>query len=87
MGYFISNQHVNWKLDPNNHAFNVPDANYTYKHVTFNKGQCIGHIEPSIDPMPQTAINILTTQRMLDEHIQPDIFTPPLHTLQDDVRN
>ena len=36
--------------------------------------------------MLQTAINSLTTQRMLDEHIQPDTFTPPLHTLLGDVR-
>ena len=31
-------------------------------------------------------INSLTTQRMLDEHVQPDTFTPPLHTLPDDTR-
>ena len=36
--------------------------------------------------MPQTAFNSLTTQQMLDEHIQPDTFTPPLHNLPDDVR-
>ena len=36
--------------------------------------------------MPQTSINSLTTQKMLDEHIQPDTFTPPLHTLLVDVR-
>ena len=53
---------------------------------TFNKVQCIDHIEPSIDHMPQTAINSLTTQMMLDEHVQPDTFTPPLHTLPEDVR-
>ena len=52
----------------------------------FNKGQCIGHIEPSIDDMPQTDINSLTIQRMLDEHIQPDSSTPPLNTLTDDLR-
>ena len=51
------------------------------KAVTFNKGQCIVHIEPSIDHIPQTAINSLTTQKMIDEHVQPDSFTPPLHTL------
>ena len=61
-------------------------TNYTNKHVTFNKGQCIGHIEPSIDPMPQTSINSLTTQKMIDEYIQPDTFTYPLHTLPGDVR-
>ena len=52
----------------------------------FNKGQWIGHIEPSIDHLPQTSINSLITQKMLDEHIQPDTFTPPLPTLLGDVR-
>ena len=36
--------------------------------------------------MPQTSINSLTTQKMTDEHIQPDTFTPPLHNLPGDVR-
>ena len=61
-------------------------ANYTNKHVTFNKGWCIGHIEPSIDHMLHTSINTVTTQKMIDEYVQPDIFTPPLHTLPVDVR-
>ena len=86
------------KLDPKIHVlhgiYNIKDkftlhiivANYTNKNVMFNRGQCIGHIEPSIDHMPQNAINSLTTQKMLDEHVQPDTFTPPLHTLTDDVR-
>ena len=98
MGYIISNQHINRRLDPNIHVFdgiyNIKEklnlhvlvANYTNKHIKFNKGQCIGHIEPSIDHMPQTAINSLTTQKMIDEHIQPDSFTPPSHTLLGDVR-
>ena len=58
----------------------------TNKHVTFNKVQCIGHIEPYIDHMLQTAINSLTTQKMIDVHVQPDSFTPPLHMLPADVR-
>ena len=61
-------------------------ANYTNKHVKFNKGQCIGHIKPSIDYMPQTSINSLTTQKMLDKHVQSDTFTLPLHTIPADVR-
>ena len=36
--------------------------------------------------MLQTAISSLTTQRMLDEHIQPDCFTPSLYTLLGDVK-
>ena len=61
-------------------------ANYTNRHATCIKGQCIGHIEPSIYHMPQTSVNSLTTQKMIDEHIQPDTFTPTLHTLPGDVR-
>ena len=98
VGYFISNQHLNRKLDPNinvlNGIYNIRDksnlhvhiGNYTHKHVMSNKGQCISHTEPSIDYMLQTAINSLTTQRRLDEHVQPDTFTHLLHTLPDDVR-
>ena len=79
--YFISNQHLNKKLDPNIHVldgiYNIKDkltlhvlvANYTHKHVMFNKRPCIDQIKPSIDHMLQTAINSLTIQRMLDEHI------------------
>ena len=79
VGYFISNWHINRRLDPNIHVidgiYNIKDrlilhilvANYTNKHVMFNKGQCIGHREPSIDHMLQTSINNLTTQKMLDE--------------------
>ena len=61
-------------------------AHYSNKHVTFNKRQCIGHMEPSIDHMPQTSIKSLTTQKMIDEHIQPDTFTPPFNTFLGDVR-
>ena len=98
MGYFISNQHLNRRLDPDIHVidgiYNIKDrlvlhvlvANYTNKHVTFNKGQCIDDIEPSIDHMPPTAINGLTTQKMIDKHVQANTFTPPLHTLPADVR-
>ena len=97
VGYFISYHHINKRLDPNIHVhdgiYNIKGkswlhvlvANYTNKHVTFNKGQFIGDIEPSIDHMPQTAFNSPTTQKMIDKHLQPDSFTPPLHTLPEDV--
>ena len=58
----------------------VAVANYSNKHVMVNKGQYIGHTELSTDHIPQTSINSLTTQSMIDEHIQPDSFTPPLHS-------
>ena len=96
--YFISNQHLNKRLDPNIHVIDgiynikyqltlhVLVANYTNKHVTLNKGQCIGHKEPSNDHMPKTAINSLITEKMTDEHVQPDTYIPPLHTLPGEVR-
>ena len=31
-------------------------ADYTNKHVTFNKAQCIGHMVLSIDNMSQTSV-------------------------------
>ena len=78
--YFISNQHITKRLDPDirviDGIYNIKDklnfkhvlvANYTNKHVTFIKGQWIGHIKPSIDHMPQTAINSFTAQNMIDE--------------------
>ena len=73
MRYFINNWHVNRGLDANIHVidgiYNIKHrstlhvlvANYTSKHATFNKGQSIGHIEPSDDHMLQTSINSLTT--------------------------
>ena len=43
-------------------------------------------MEPSIDHMPQTPVYSITTQKMIDEHVQPDAFTSPLHTLLVNVR-
>ena len=98
MEYFTSNHHVNKQPGPNIHVIegiynikgrltlHIPAANYTKKHVTFKKRPCIGHVEPSIDHMQQTSINSLTTQKMVDEYVQPGTFTPPLHTLPGDVR-
>ena len=67
-------------------TLHVPVANYTNKHAIFNKGQSIGHIELSNDNIPQTSFNNLTTQKTLDQHVQPDTFTSPLQTLLGNVR-
>ena len=50
------------------------------------KISALGHIEPSTYHMPQTAINSLTTQKMIDKHFQPDSFTTPLNNVLGDVR-
>ena len=81
MAYFISNQHTKKGFDSNVHTHDgiysikgkstlyVKVANYTNKHITFNKGQCIGHMEPPIDRMSQTSVNSVTTQKMIDDQI------------------
>ena len=67
-------------------SLHVHIANYTNNCVIFAKGQCKGHIEPSIDHILQTSIYSLTSQKMIDEHVQSDTFTPPLHMLPGHVR-
>ena len=91
VAYFISNQHTKKELYPNIHILNdiynikgkstlyVMVANNTNKHITFEKRQCIGHMEPTIDWIPQTPMNSITTQRMMDNQVQPDTFKPPLN--------
>ena len=63
VAYFISNQNIKKGLDLSIHVIDgiydikgkltlyILVANYTNKHVTFNKGQCTGHVEPSINNM------------------------------------
>ena len=79
VAYFISNQHTKKGLNPNIHViddiYNIKGkltphtivANYTNKHITFSKGQCIGPMEPPIDNMLQTSVNSVITQKMMDE--------------------
>ena len=54
-------------------------ANYTNKHITFKKGHCIGHMEPTIFRLLQTPVNSVTTQKMMNDQVQLDTFTPTLH--------
>ena len=58
MAYFISNQESRKGKDSNINiingihnikgktSVNIFMSNYTNKHITFNKGKCVGHLEP-----------------------------------------
>ena len=52
------------------------------KHITFNKGEYIGHLEPAItddttiDDLEPHSANSITLQEMMTEQVQPDIFDP-----------
>ena len=70
-------------------SVNILMSNYTNKHITFNKGVYIGHLEPPIDEIPQSPGNPdaltthnITTERIMAEKVRPDTFKPPHHELK-----
>ena len=98
--YFISDQDSAKGKDPNidfinginnikgKTSLNILISNYTNKHITFNKGEQVGHLEPPIDEIQQSSANSdsptthsITTGRMMAEKVKPNIFKPPHHKL------
>ena len=65
-------------------SVNILVSNYTNKHVTFNKGEYIGHIEPAItddttiDDSESHTTHSITLQKMMAEQVQPNIFGPSI---------
>ena len=101
MAYFISNQDSIKGKDPNINiingihsikgktSVNNLGSNYTNKHITFNKGEYVGCLEPTIGDIPQTignpdapTMHRNTNERMIAEKIEPDTFKPPHHKLK-----
>ena len=74
-------------------SVNVLVSNYSNKHIMFNKGECIGCLEPTItDSMPSDQsdthiTNSVTLQKMMEEQVQPEIFDPPHHKLKPDIES
>ena len=54
-------------------SVNIIVSNYTNKHVTFNKGEYKGHMEPTItddttiDDLDSHSANSITPQKMMDK--------------------
>ena len=99
--YFISNQDSRKGKDPNINiingihnikgktSVNILVSNYTNKHITFNKGEYVGHLEPPIGEIPQSTDNLdaptmhnITTERMTVVKVEPDTFKPSHHKLK-----
>ena len=63
-------------------------SNYTNKHITFNKGEYIGCLEPTITDgttidQPEThSANSVTLQKMMAEEVQQDILNQLHHKLK-----
>ena len=57
-----------------------------------NKGEYIGHLEPTIEEIQQTTESLdastmdsITTERMTAEKVVPDTFKPPQHELKENI--
>ena len=105
MAYFITDENSTKGRDPNINTINgiyktkgktsvnILVSNYTNKHITFNKGEYIGCLEPTItddttiDDSETHLTHIITLQKMLAEQIQPDIFNPPQHNLKPGIQS
>ena len=74
-------------------SVNVLVSNYTNKHLTFHKGEYIGHLEPAvmdnntIDQQETHQTNSITLKKMMAETVTPDTFNPPHHELSTAVQN
>ena len=74
-------------------SVNILVSNYTNKHLTFHKGEYIGHLEPTVmDTIDQQEIhqtNSVTLKKMMSETVTHDTLNPPCHelstTVQDDL--
>ena len=66
-------------------------SNYTNKHLTFHKGEYIGHLKPvvldSTDQQDMHQTNSVTLKKMMSERVTPDTFNPPHHELSTAVQD
>ena len=103
MAYFTSNQDSKRGKDPNINiingihnikgktSVNILMSNYTNKHITFNKGKYVGHLEPPKDEIPQSSdpdvptMHSITMERMMAKKVKPDTFKPPHHVLKQNI--
>ena len=64
---------------------NILISNYTNKHLTFHKGEYIGHLEPivldSTDQGEMHQANSITLKKMMSKTVTSDTFDPPQHEL------
>ena len=63
------------------------------KHITFNKGEYVGLLEPTltgdttIDQTEAHPTNSVTLQKMMAEQVKPDTFDPPCHKLKTNIQS
>ena len=103
MAYFLTGDSTLKGKDPNINiingihkikgktSVNIRVSDYTNKHLTFHKGEYIGHLEPAVmDTTYQQEThqtNSVTLKKMMSETVTPDPFNPPHHELSTAVQN
>ena len=105
MAYFISDDNTTKGRDPNINiingihkikggtSVNILVSNYTNKHLTFNKGEYVGYLKPSItddtriDQTEAHQTNSIMLQKMMAEQVKPNVFDPPCHKLTTNIQN
>ena len=105
MAYFITDDNTSKGKDPNINiisgihkikgktSVNILVSNYTNKHLTFHKGEYVGHLEPAvmddttIDQKETHQANSVTLKKMMAETVTPDTFNPPGHELSQTIQN
>ena len=101
--YFLTDDSTPKERDPNINiisgihkikgktSVNILVSNYTNKHLTFHKGEYIGHLEPAvldtIDQQETHQTNSVTLKKMMAETVTPDTFNPPCHELSTAIQN
>ena len=72
-------------------SVNILVSNYTNKHLTFHKGEYIGHLEPAVldstDQQEMHQTNSMTLKKMMSETVTPDSFNPACRELSTAVQN
>ena len=103
MAYFLTDDSTPKGRDPNINiidgihkikgrtSVNILVSNYTNKHLTFHKGEYIGHLEPVVpDSTDQRDIhhtNSITLKKMMSETVTSDTFNPPQHELSAPIQD
>ena len=103
IAYFLTNDNTPKGRDPtintidgihkikDKTSVNILVSNCTNKHLTFYKGEYIGHLEPAVlDSTDQRDIhhtNSVTLKKIISETITPDTFNPPWHELSAPIQD
>ena len=78
---------------------NILVLNYSNEHVTFNKEEYVGHLEPTIENIDEEknlyphenldahTTSSVTTKKMMSKQVEPDACEPPCHKLKPNIKN